>query len=94
MAPWGANEQANVRRTPFLSGVKHGRDQDGQLGPLLSKLLKTSAEMEEGREPIHLSPDDSKALDFDEPSTNGDAPAPAAVAHPVPTTERPSARGQ
>ena len=65
MTPGGGRLEERVAPTPPVSGVKHGLE---PVGPPLSKLAKTGVlETEPGREPVQLSPDDSKALDFDEP---------------------------
>ena len=65
MTPGGGRLEERVAPTPPVSGVKHGLE---PVGPPLSKLAKTGGlDTEPGREPVQLSPDDSKALDFDEP---------------------------
>ena len=65
MTPGGGSLEGGFAPAPPVSGVKHGLE---HLGPLRSKLPKTSVlETEARREPLQLSPDDSKALDFDEP---------------------------
>ena len=65
MRPGGGRLAGYVAPTPPVSGVKHGLE---PVGPPLSKLAKTGGlDTEPGREPVQLSPDDSKALDFDEP---------------------------
>ena len=65
MTPGGGFRQAHAAGTPPVSGTKHGLV---HFGPPLSKFSKTSVpETEAGRAPLQISPDDSKALDFDEP---------------------------
>ena len=65
MTPGGGSLEGGFAPAPPVSGVKHGLE---HLGPLRSKLPKTSVLGPEARrEPLQLSPDDSKALDFDEP---------------------------
>ena len=65
MTPGGGRLEERVAPTPPVSGVKHGLE---PVGPPLSKLAKTGGlDTEPGREPVQLSPDDSKALDFGEP---------------------------